>query len=279
MNKLNKHFDLTAKTGLITGAAGLLGLEHAYALLEHGSKVILTDININKLREFKDKLKMDFDETKIDIKFLDVTSEENIISVSTEIINEGSRVDILINNAAIDAKFDKTRQGKNRSRLENFSLDDWNKEISVGLTGYFLCSKIFGTLMAEDGLGGNILNIASDLSVISPDNRIYKNDKLKYNDQAVKPITYSVIKTGILGMTRYLSTYWADRGVRANSLSPGGVYTSQNDQFVKKIIDLIPLGRMAKANEYRSAVQFLCSDASNYMTGQNIVMDGGRSVW
>ena len=131
----------------------------------------------------------------------------------------------------------------------------------------------------EKNKKGVILNISSDLSVISPDNRIYRNKNEDLDNQPVKPITYPVIKTGIVGMTRYLSTYWAKKGIRANALSPGRGYTSQNKDFVKKITNLIPIGRMAKKDEYISAVQFLCSDASSYMTGQNIIIDGGRSVW
>ena len=126
---------------------------------------------------------------------------------------------------------------------------------------------------------GVILNISSDLSVVAPDQRLYKLDGVVDNSQPVKPITYSVIKSGLVGMTKYLATYWSANGVRVNALSPGGVYEDQDDDFVKKISNLIPLGRMAKSNEYRSAVQFLCSDASSYMTGQNIVIDGGRSIW
>ena len=127
--------------------------------------------------------------------------------------------------------------------------------------------------------GGIILNIASDLSVISPDQRLYKKPNKDEESQPVKPITYSVIKTGLIGMTRYLSTYWIDKGVRCNSLSPGGIYTSQDEEFLSKIKNLIPMGRMAKKEEYRSTIQYLCSDASSYMNGQNIVVDGGRSVW
>ena len=164
------------------------------------------------------------------------------------------------------------------SRVENLTLDDWNYQVSVGLTGAFICSKYFGSKMAINN-GGVILNISSDLSVISPDQRLYKVSGAEEISQPVKPITYSVIKSGLVGMTKYLATYWSANGVRVNALSPGGVYEGQNNDFVKKISDLIPLGRMAKSNEYRSAVQFLCSDASSYMTGQNIVIDGGRSVW
>jgi NAD(P)-dependent dehydrogenase (short-subunit alcohol dehydrogenase family) len=133
--------------------------------------------------------------------------------------------------------------------------------------------------MANDGNGGVILNIASDLSVFSPDQRLYRKEGLSEELQPVKPVTYSVIKSGLVGLTRYLATYWADKGVRANALSPGGVFNGQGDEFVQRLSSLIPLGRMAKRDEYRAAVQFLCSDASSYMNGQNIVMDGGRSVW
>lgn len=149
----------------------------------------------------------------------------------------------------------------------------------MGLTGAFICSRVFGAAMAANDRGGVILNIASDLSVISPDQRLYRKDNLPIDMQPVKPVTYSVIKTGLIGLTRYLATYWADRGVRANALSPGGVFTDQNDVFVQSLLTRIPMGRMATTTEYRAAVQFLCSDASAYLTGQNIVMDGGRSIW
>ena len=133
--------------------------------------------------------------------------------------------------------------------------------------------------MARSSKGGVILNIASDLSVFAPDQRLYRKDQLPDHMQPVKPVTYSVIKAGLIGLTRYLATYWADTGVRANALSPGGVFCGQSEDFVQKLSHLIPLGRMARRDEYRAAIQFLCSDASAYMNGQNIVMDGGRSVW
>jgi len=147
------------------------------------------------------------------------------------------------------------------------------------LTGAFQTAKIFGSDMAKRKARGVILNIASDLSVFSPDQRLYYRNNLNDDLQPVKPVTYSVIKSGLVGLTRYLATYWIKEGIRSNALSPGGVFNGQSEEFVQKLSNLIPLGRMANKNEYRSAIQFLCSDASSYMNGQNIVMDGGRSVW
>jgi NAD(P)-dependent dehydrogenase (short-subunit alcohol dehydrogenase family) len=210
---------------------------------------------------------------------MDVLQPETIRSVSNQLSSNGIRVDILVNNAAIDPKVKGEQGVLETSRMENFPLDQWNSQLAVGLTGSFLCSQIFGTAMAKDGNGGVILNIASDLSVISPDQRLYRKEGLPDDLQPVKPVTYSVIKAGILGLTRYLATYWADKGVRCNALSPGGVFNGHGKEFVKHLSSLVPLGRMANKDEYRAAVQFLCSDASSYMNGQNVLMDGGRSAW
>ena len=165
------------------------------------------------------------------------------------------------------------------SRLESFNMFDWDNQIKVGLTGALNCIKVFGTEMATSKRKGVILNIASDLSVIAPDQRIYKKDGIPDELQQVKPVTYSVIKSGLIGLTRYVSTYWSKQGVRCNALSPGGIYNNQSEEFVSRISNLIPLNRMANKDEYQGAIQFLCSDASSYMNGQNIVIDGGRSVW
>jgi NAD(P)-dependent dehydrogenase (short-subunit alcohol dehydrogenase family) len=274
-----KKFDLDGKNALITGAAGLLGFEHAAALLEVGAKVVLTDINLDALQEAKIQLSNDFKQKMIDIRYLDVTSVESIKSVSESLIVEKVDIGILINNAAIDPKVNGNQGLVETSRLENFPVDQWDLQVAVGLKGAFLCSQVFGNEMACNKSGGVILNIASDLSVFSPDQRIYRKDGLVDELQPVKPVTYSVIKAGLIGLTKYLSTYWVDRGVRCNALSPGGVYNGQCDEFLSKLTSLIPLGRMANKDEYRSAIQFLCSDASSYMNGQNIIMDGGRSSW
>jgi len=271
-------FDLSGKSALITGGAGLLGKEHAIALLEVGANVVLWDINRENLMRVTNELTKNFSEQSVKMSVVDISREEEVISAFKELELQGIAISILINNAAINPKY---TSGSNRavfSRVENLTLEDWNYQVSVGLTGAFICSKYFGSKMAINN-SGVILNISSDLSVISPDQRLYKVSGAEEISQPVKPITYSVIKSGLVGMTKYLATYWSANGVRVNALSPGGVYEGQNNDFVKKISDLIPLGRMAKSNEYRSAVQFLCSDASSYMTGQNIVIDGGRSVW
>ena len=276
---ISQKFNLAGKTALITGAAGLLGQQHAAALLESGANVVLTDISEIALKKTSAILAQDAQASRIVTQCMDVSMHESISAVAKKLTSTGQRVDILVNNAAIDPKVKGEVGMQETSRLENFPLEQWDLQIAVGLTGAFLCSQVFGSLMAQDGKGGVILNIASDLSVFAPDQRLYRKDSISEDMQPVKPVTYSVIKAGLIGLTRYLATYWADRNVRANALSPGGVFNGQGDEFVQRLTSLIPLGRMAAQDEYRAAVQFLCSDASAYMNGQNIVMDGGRSAW
>lgn len=279
MRNSSAKFDLKGRTALITGAAGLLGVEHAVALLECGAAVVLTDINEAALESANKSLSREFDSSRILTRVMDVSRPATVRAVADELVAAGFPVNILINNAAIDPKVREGHDLVETSRLEDFPVEKWDLQVAVGLTGAFLCSQVFGTAMAKSGKGGVILNIASDLSVISPDQRLYRKNGVPDEMQPVKPVTYSVIKAGLIGLTRYLATYWADRGVRCNALSPGGVYTGQPEDFVQRLASLIPLGRMADHDEYRSAVQFLCSDASTYLNGQNLVMDGGRSVW
>ena len=207
----------------------------------------------------------------------DITRQTEIETLRDKILAKFGRLDILINNAANNPKIVADKE-VNFSRLENFPLAQWDADLAVGLTGAFLCSKVFGSHMAIHG-GGVIVNVASDLALIAPDQRIYRQQGLPEQMQPVKPVTYSVVKSGLVGLTRYLASYWADKKVRVNAISPGGVYNGQPDEFVERLTNLIPLGRMAATDEYRGAIVFLCSDASSYMTGANLVVDGGRTCW
>lgn len=276
INKNLKSFCNKGKTAFITGGAGLLGIKHTEALIEIGTKVIIGDIN----KELLEKASKHFKGEQVSTEKIDVTSSRELINFSHNLAKENIEIDILINNAALNPKIISGKNSlENKFRLEDYDENLWDLELDVGLKSAFLCSKFFGTKMASRNYPGVILNIASDLSIISPTQSIYKIDGISENMQPVKPITYSVIKSGLIGMTKYLATYWCDKGIRCNAISPGGVYDSQSDLFLKKLSKLIPLGRMADSNEYKSAIQFLCSDASSYMTGHNLVIDGGRSVW
>lgn len=276
---LNRNFDLSGKNALITGAAGLLGLEHCEALLECNANLVLIDINNKKLCKVKSYLIDKYPKSKLQIYSEDLTIKQSLLDIRNDLQKKNIEINILINNAAINPNVDSNNKVCNASRLESFSLEEWNKQISVGLTGSFLCCQIFGSEMAKLNKPASIVNIASDLSVIAPDQRLYKKDDVNEFNQPVKPVTYSVIKSGLIGLTKYISTYWLGSEIRCNALSPGGIYTNQPEEFVTKLSSLIPLGRMARKDEYRAAIQFLCSDASSYMNGHNLVIDGGRSAW
>lgn len=276
MIKIMDSFRLDGKVAIITGGTGLLGIQHAEALAEAGCTVFLWDINPEGgLAEAK-RIETEFSQP-CRIMQVDITSKASILSGLKAILSEQGRVDILINNAANNPKVDLSSEVV-WSRFENFSLEMWNQDIAVGLTGAMLCCQMVGIHMAEKGCGV-ILNIASDLAIIAPDQRIYRKNGIPEEQQPVKPVSYSIVKHGLIGLTKYLATYWADRGVRVNALSPAGIRTNQPDDFVLRLSSLIPMGRMAERHEYKAAVLFLVSDASSYMTGTNVVMDGGRTCW
>ncbi len=276
-SNISQRFTLENQVVAITGGAGLLGEMHAQAILEAKGNPVILDINQERIDTISNRLTEEYGCKILGIR-CDITSAESINNALELILNEHGRLDGLVNNAANDPKVSGNGESERLARFENMSLDFWNKDIAVGLTGSFLCCQVFGSYMAKQNRGV-ILNFASDLAVIAPDQRLYRKAGLAEDSQPVKPVTYSVVKTAMLGLTRYLSTYWADKNIRVNSISPGGVYNGQNENFLNEVTSRIPMARMAFKDEYKSAVVFLLSDASSYMTGANIVIDGGRSVW
>ena len=270
-----KAFDLSGRVIVITGGSGLLGVEHAAAIAEAGGTPIIADVRKGAAEDVAARIRATHGVPASAVE-LDVTSSESCRGALAAVLAEHGRVDGLVNNAAHNPKVEG--KGLAASRFENFSLEDWSRDLAVGLTGAFLVSQVFGAHLAAHG-GGVIVNIASDLGIIAPDQRIYRKPGLAAAEQPVKPVTYSVVKGGLVMFTKYLATYWAEAGVRVNALVPGGVYAGQPDDFVERLTNLIPLGRMAKRDEYRAALVFLCSDASSYRTGSNLIIDGGRTCW
>ena len=265
-------FDLGGRIAVITGGAGLLGRRHAAAIATAGGIPVLWDLCELNAEEIRSAYGPRARGMRVDI-----TDPHSVERAAQELSLTCGGIDILINNAANNPKVEHNAPGA-FSRLEHFPLTQWDADLNVGLKGAFLCARAIGTRMADRG-AGVIVNIASDLAVIAPDQRLYHQAGIPADSQAVKPITYSVVKTGLIGLTRYLATYWCDRGVRCNALSPGGIRNGQPEEFVTRVSSLIPLQRMARVDEYEGALVFLCSDASSYMTGHNLVIDGGRSCW
>lgn len=274
--KLQARFDLQGGVTIITGGAGLLGVKHAEAILMGNGVPVLVDIADDAAEKWACHLSEAYG-MRVLSHAADITNPAQVKTLLDYVLSETGRVDVLINNATNNPKVEDG-SGANWSRLENFSLEQWNADMAVGLTGAFLCSQIIGSEMARRKRGV-ILNIASDLGIIAPDQRIYRQPGLADDAQPVKPVSYSVVKTGLVGLTRYLATYWVEQGVRVNAISPGGVYNGQPQDFIERLTNLIPMGRMAGPDEYQAAILFLCSDASSYMNGTNMVMDGGRTAW
>jgi NAD(P)-dependent dehydrogenase (short-subunit alcohol dehydrogenase family) len=269
-------FELSGRVVVITGAAGLLGARHAEAVASFGGIPVLADLRVELARASAETLSRTFGVPALAVG-VDITSEDSVQALLREVLDRYGRVDALVNNAANNPKVEDSG-GVSFARLENFPLPQWEMDVAVGLTGAFLCSKILGGEMARRGKG-TIVNISSEYGVIAPDQRLYRVDGLPDSQQPVKPITYTVVKAGLDGMTKYLATYWADRGVRVNTLTVGGIFNGQPPDFVSRAAERIPLGRMARADEYRGALVYLCSDASSFMTGANLIVDGGKSTW
>lgn len=266
----------TEKVAVVTGAFGLLGRQHVVALSELGYKVVGVDNNDKETNAFYNFISSEIDVDSVQVEIYDIRKEIQIQKLYECVFERFGRLDALINNAAINPPPSKLKQ---ENRIESFDESSWLEELGVGLTGAILMCKYSIPLMKLCG-SGSIVNIASDLSVIAPDQRIYNKGEFPDSEHSyVKPLSYSVIKTALHGLTKYLATYLARDNIRVNTLSPGGVFQNQNPDFVVQLEKLIPLGRMAFPTDFRGAIKFLCSEESQYMTGQNIVIDGGRSVW
>jgi len=273
---MESKFCLQDRVIVITGGGGLMGRQHGLAIAELGATPVVMDINLDSAQQSASEINDLFSVDALACQ-ADITDKESVAASLAKVLEHRGRLDGLINNAANNEKMEAGAKSTG-SRFEDFSLDQWNKEFSVGVTGAFLCCQVFGGYMAKQKKGV-IVNISSDLGIIAPDQRIYAVEGLPDEEQVCKPVSYSVIKHGMIGLTKYLATYWAQSGVRVNALCPGGIFSGQSDELVAKLTHLIPLGRMATEHEYRGAIQFLCADASAYMTGSSMVIDGGRTVW
>ena len=274
---LEDIFRLNDKVIVVTGASGLLGEKHAEAIACYGGTPVLIDLSEDKINKIVEQLNEKYNVNSMGY-VVDVTDEEAVKKNVSEVIQKYGKIDGLINNAANNPKVEDS-ENINFSRLENFPENVWNDDLDVGLKGAFLCAKYYGYEISKNPEGGSILNISSDLGLIAPDQDLYSVEGLPPEKQAVKPVTYSVVKTGIIGLTRYLATYWSKNNVRSNAICPGGVDNNQNEEFISKVSEKIPLGRLANVNEYQGTVVWILSDASSYLNGAIIPIDGGRTAW
>jgi NAD(P)-dependent dehydrogenase (short-subunit alcohol dehydrogenase family) len=269
----NDRFSLKDQIILLTGGAGLIGKEYVKALVGTGATVIIGDIDIGLAKKMAEKA----GNQNVRAVHLDVSSQDSVQLTVQYIMDNYSRIDGLINNAALDPKFDPEHANKHTYCFENYPLKLWQEELNVNITGMFLCSQAVGNVMKAQGKG-NIVNVSSIYGLVGPDQRLYEKDDPR---AAVvkKPVTYSVSKSAVIGLTKYLATYWSKTGIRVNTLTLGGVYNDHEDEFVRRYNSRVPLGRMANADEYSGALIYLLSDASSYMTGANLVVDGGWTAW
>lgn len=263
--------ELKNKTILVIGAAGLIGSEFSQTLINNGATCLLVDRDNIRLKKLKKKLSYGLS-NKTEFKKIDILNEKQLVTFKKYIRSKYRRLDGLINLVANDPKIDKK---KNFKSFEQTNLFEFQNDLNIGLTGMMLVIKNFISLL-KISKNASVVNVASDLSIISPDHRLYSKKNRNYNS---KPISYSIVKHGVVGLTKYLSTYYASQNIRFNSISPGGVLNNQNKNFLNKVSKLVPLGRLANIQELNSSLIYLLSDKSSYTTGINLIVDGGRSVW
>jgi NAD(P)-dependent dehydrogenase (short-subunit alcohol dehydrogenase family) len=274
--KIQEKFDLTGRVAMVTGGVGLLGAEFCRTLAEAGAAVAVVDVNASASQAVADSL------TNSGYKALalstDITQPDSVNAAVEKVLSAFGRLDILVNSAALDPKFDPdaVNKGITPGAFEDYPLDLWNSALNVNLTGMFLMTQACVKPMIEQGKKGSIINICSTYGLNGPDQRIYIKEGKRV---AFKPIYYTVTKAGVMGFTKYLAAYYAETEIRVNALTPGGVFNNHEDYFVKNYSAKTILGRMAKKDEMNGALLFLASDASSYMTGNNVVVDGGWTAW
>lgn len=278
MRSVGEMHRLDGKVAIITGGAGMLGMQHASAIAEAGGRPVIADLTQEAAGPAAAELARQHGVESLGVA-VDITQKPSVALMVETVLKKFGRIDILINNAALTVKGGSDRAREYFAPFEEYPLEFWDKALQVNLTGLFLCCQAVGKVMVRQR-SGVIVNIASDVGNISPDHRIYEgvvnpHTKLPFNT----PIAYATTKAGVINFTRYLATYWAEKGIRVNCLSPGGVFNNHEPKFVANVSSRIPLGRMAHVDEYKGAILFLVTDASSYMTGGNLIIDGGRTAW
>tara|TARA_B100000029_G_scaffold457104_1_gene485577 strand:- start:1261 stop:2091 length:831 start_codon:yes stop_codon:yes gene_type:complete len=272
-NEIIKLFNLKNRNIVITGSSGLLGSQYAETLCSAGANVILLDINTKKNKGLESRLKKRY-KNKICAYTVDISNQDDVNNIAKIVLKDFKKINGLINNAAYTSKGAKEKSDNAFGKFEDFPIEIWQKSIDINLSGAFYCSQAFGKIMGKQGRGV-IVNIASTYGLVGADQRIYGKSGLNL------PISYAATKGAIVNFTKYLAAYWHGKNIRVNTLSPGGVRdtTYQNKDFIKNYSKKTILGRMAKKDEYNGAMLFLISDASSYMTGANLIVDGGWTAW
>jgi NAD(P)-dependent dehydrogenase (short-subunit alcohol dehydrogenase family) len=272
---MNTLYSLTGKVAIVTGSLGLIGKNHCRALADAGADVVVTDLNPQACTEFAAELAGQYSVKSAGIA-CDITDKASVLALKDSVFKQFSQIDVLVNNAAINDMFENPTAAAEQSKFENYPLGLFQKSLDVNITGLFLCSQVLGNEMAKQGRG-SIINIASTYGLVAPDQSLYIGEDGTQN--FYKSAAYPVTKGAVISFTRFLATYWGHRGVKVNTLSPGGVENNQDAFFIKNYAKRTPLGRMAESTDYQGAIVFLASDASAYMTGANLVVDGGWTAW
>lgn len=270
------QFKVNERVVIITGGAGLLGREYAHALAQAGAHVVVADIDGEGAAQVAASVGGETGVRTLGIQ-VDVSDKTSVTNLVQQTLAEFGRIDGLVNNAALNPKFEGEHATEHTTAFEEYPLELWNQSLAVNLTGMFLCAQAVAPPMLAQRRG-SIVNVSSTYGLVGPDQRLYEKDDPQA-PKMYKPVDYAVTKSAVLGLTRYLAAYWRDKGIRVNTLTPGGVYDQHDEEFVRRYSARTPLGRMANKSEYRGALLFLLSDASSYMTGSNLVVDGGWTAW